>query len=377
MSHKAKKNVTLLVHTASDWTRLLLKGVASYVSEASDPWDVFLEPRGFHEQLSLPANRQHDGAILRLTHPELHDAIVQQNIPAVNVSWLGEHSLAIPKVISDERACAALSVDHLIEKGFVGFGFFGPNPNMGYSDAISSECNTLATGECSTFPQTAGKVATNESVARWIQGIPKPAGIVTWNAIASKRVMDACTQLGLHIPHDVGIVCIEHDHLMASMSAIPLTSIDQDPANVGYEAARLLDSLLNGGKPPEVPVRIRPQGIICRQSTETATNEDELVRQALQFINDNFSRPIRVADISTKLDLSRRQLEHRFRHAINSTPANEIRRIRLANVKRLLVETSLGLDKIAVMSGYDYTEVMTRAFKQAFSQTPGEYRKTH
>lgn len=377
MDNKSRKHVTLLVHTASEFTRLLLKGVSAYISEAADPWDVFLEPRGVHEQLSLPQNRKHDGVILRLTHPELQESVKKSHIPAVNVSWLGKHSTAIPKVISDEKACAEVSVRHLVEKGFIAFGYFGPNPNMDYSDAIATECNRVAPGECSVFPQTSDQAVSDEDVVQWVQGLPKPAGIVTWNASASKRVMDACFRLGLHIPHDVGIVCIEHDNLLASMSSIPLTNIDQDPAVVGYEAAKLLDSLMHGAAPPADPVLIRPQGIICRQSTETATNEDKLVREALQFISENFARPIRVADIAKELDISRRQLEHRFRHAIDSTPANEIRRIRLSNVKRLLLETSLGLDKIALNSGYDYTEVMTRAFKQAFGQTPGEYRKTH
>ena len=200
-------------------------------------------------------------------------------------------------------------------------------------------------------------------------------GIVAWNAAESKRILDATMELGLHVPHDVGIVCIEHDHLIASMSQTPLTSIDQDPLTVGYEAARLLESLMQGGDSPDEPILVRPQGVIARQSTVTATTSDAVVRSALEFIQSNFAKPIRVGDICAKLNVSRRQLEHRFRQAINSTPANEIRKTRLANVKRLLVETSLGLDKIAVMSGYDYSEVMTRAFKKEFGNTPGEFRK--
>ena len=156
------------------------------------------------------------------------------------------------------------------------------------------------------------------------------------------------------------------------MCETPLTSIDQDPLSVGYEAARLLDSLIHGGKSPDEPILVRPQGIIRRQSTEAARTEDPVVAAALKFIQESYSRPIRVGDVCEKLDISRRQLEHRFRDAIQSTPAGEIRRTRLANVKRLLVETSLSLDKIALMCGYDYTEVMTRAFKQAFGKTPGE-----
>ncbi len=372
---QGRRRVALLVHTASDWTRMVLKGVSSFVREASEAWNVFLEPRGFHEKLYLPKNFRGDGVILRMTHDGLRHSVMRRKLPAVNVSWLGRHSLAIPKVVSDERGCAEMGVCHLREKGYEHIAYLGPDPCLDYSDTIQRECQRVA-AECASFVPKQPQATRERDVGKWLKKLPKPVGILAWNATASKRILDACIDLGLHVPHDVGIVCIEHDHLMTSMSATPLTSLDQDPLMVGYEAARLLHSLMNGGAPPDEPILIRPQGVICRQSTETATTSDEIVRAALQFIQENFARPIRVGDLCAKLDISRRQLEHRFRLAIDSTPANEIRRARLAHVKRLLVETSLSLEKIAVMSGYDYAEVMTRAFKQSFGNTPGEFRKS-
>ena len=370
------RKVALLVHTANDWTRMVLKGIASYAREASDSWNVFLEPRGFHEKLSLPKKWQGDGVILRLTHAGLQQAVMRRKLPAVNVSWLGRHSETIPKVVSDERGCAEVGVRHLRDKGYSNIAFVGPSSELDYRDTIDRECQRLAGVDYRSLPQTDARRSGVKSIVEWLKQLPTPLGILAWNTAASKSVLDACTELGLHVPHDVGIVCIEHDHLMASMSDTPLTSIDQDPLSVGYEAARLLDSMMNGARSPDEPILIRPQGVVCRQSTEAAKTEDEVVKAALQYIKENYTRPIRVGDICAILDVSRRQLEHRFRLAINSTPANEIRMARLTNVKRLLVETSFSLDKIAVLSGYDYSEVMTRAFKQKFGYTPGEFRKS-
>lgn len=355
---------------------MLLRGVSSYVREASEPWNVFLEPRGFHEKLAIPRKGKLDGVILRLTHASLEQSVVRRGVPAVNVSWLNKHSAQIPKVVSDERGCADLAIHHLRDMGYEHTAFVGPSVELQYSDTILRECQRLAGDQLAAFSLSTSSTAGETKLGKWLKNVPKPAGVLAWNAAASKRVLDQCIELDLHVPHEVGIVCIEHDHLIMAMCETPLTSIDQDPLSVGYEAARLLDSLMNGGSPPDEPILVRPQGIIRRQSTEAATTQDEIVRNALQFIQATYAKPIRVGDICEHLEISRRQLEHRFRQAINSTPANEIRRARLANVKRLLVETSLSLDKIALMSGYDYTEVMTRAFKQAFGTTPGEFRKT-
>lgn len=369
-----RRQVALLVHTASDWTREVLRGVSTYLRDKSAPWNVFLESRGFHERLALPERFHVDGVILRMTHVELEAAVREQGLPAVNVSWLGSHSPQIPKVVSDETGCAELGVRHLREKGYRHIGYVGPSPALSYSDTIQRVCEQRTVAEFHRFPNE--QLGTSDDVTRWLQSIPKPIGIVAWNATASKRVLDACLELQLHVPHDVGIVCIEHDHLIAAMSRTPLTSIDQDPVSVGFEAARLLDSLMDGKAGPEEPRLIYPHGIICRQSTETSTTDDKVVETALHYIRENFSRPIRVDDICARVEVSRRQLEHRFRAAIDSTPANEIRRARLANVRRLLVETPWCIDRIAVMSGYDHPEVMTRAFKQSFGRTPGEYRKS-
>lgn len=371
---EARRRVALLVHTASDWTRMLLKGVSSYLREVDQPWNVFLEPRGFQEKLSLPRQGEFDGVILRLTHPELQQAIERGGLPAVNVSWLGKHSISIPKVVSDERGCAAIGVRHLIDRGYARIAFLGPPPSLDYSDTTLRECQRIVGQHADYF--SVGVAQQKKQFAKWLGAVSKPAGILAWNTSTCKQVLDMCMEHEVHVPHDLGIVCIEHDHLIAAMCETPLTSIDQDPLSVGYAAARLLDELMHGGKSPDEPLLIRPHGIILRQSTEIATTEDSIVAAALEFIQEAYARPIRVGDICEKLDISRRQLEHRFRDSINSTPANEIRRVRLANVKRLLVETSLSLDKIANMSGYDYTEVMTRAFKQVYGKTPSEFRKT-
>lgn len=372
MTYTSRRRVALLVHTASDWTRGVLHGVASFIRERSDPWEVFLEARGFQERLSLPKGFQADGVILRLTHASLNNSVTRRKLPAVNVSWLGKHSSKVPKVVSDERLCAELGVNHLRDRGYNNLAYVGPDVDLAYSDTIRRSFETKAGSLGAAFvPEKKGS-----GFVEWIKKLPKPVGILAWDTATSRRILETCMRTGIHVPIDVGIVCIEHDHLMASMSQTPLTSIDQDPPSVGYEAAKLLESLMNGKASPDEPLLIRPHGLICRQSTDSTMTTDRLVSTALTFIRNNFSKPIRVTDVCEKLDVSRRHLEHRFRVSINSTPAHEIRRIKLENVKRLIVETNLSLEQIAVMCGYDYAEVMTRAFKQAFEMTPGEFRKS-
>ena len=171
-SRSSPRRVALLVHTASDWTRLLLKGVSSYIREAPEPWNVFLEPRGFHEKLSLPRKVELDGVILRLTHPDLGEAIQSHQIPAVNVSWLGKHTSEIPKVASDERGCASTGIGHLRDRGYEQIAFLGPPPKSGYSDTVLRECQRLVGSELVEF-YLGESAARAKKFAKWLQEVPQ------------------------------------------------------------------------------------------------------------------------------------------------------------------------------------------------------------
>ena len=183
--------------------------------------------------------------------------------------------------------------------------------------------------------------------------------------------------LGLRIPHDVAIICIEQDQLASSLAPTPLSFIDQDPIRVGYEAARLLDQLMSGSSVQETPKLVPPVGVVERRSTQIDLVDDELVARAVEFIHNHLGMPLQVSDLQRHLSVSRRQLEIRFKKSLGCSPGAKIRRTRLAHVKRLLKETDLPMAKVAELSGFEYTEVMMRSFKREFRFTPGDFRKIH
>jgi LacI family transcriptional regulator len=73
--------------------------------------------------------------------------------------------------------------------------------------------------------------------------------------------------------------------------------------------------------------------------------------------------------------LSRRALEICFRETLGRSPAAEIRRVRLERARRLLAEQDLPLSEVAVRSGFDSVEVLTRTFRRTYQQTPTAYRR--
>jgi len=72
---------------------------------------------------------------------------------------------------------------------------------------------------------------------------------------------------------------------------------------------------------------------------------------------------------------SRSQLEKRFRQCIGRSPQAEIRRVQMARVKELLVETDFPLKTIASMTGFEHPEYLSVVFKRLTGDSPGQFRK--
>ena len=67
----------------------------------------------------------------------------------------------------------------------------------------------------------------------------------------------------------------------------------------------------------------------------------------------------------------------RFVSAIGKTPHAMISMIRLTRVQELLQQTDLSVDAIAQKAGFQHVEYMSVAFRKAFGQPPGRYRRQH
>ncbi len=381
---RPRRRVALLVHTASDWIRQILRGIAMF-AHASGDWDFQIEPRGLYERLALPKGWHGDGVILRLTHPGLRTAIRRASIPAVNVSWLGSHHVDVPKVVSDEAACGRLGAEHLLETGFRDFGYVGPRPEQGYSDLLQREFSQRieqANFACQVMYVSGGKDQVGRSDRRselmsLLRSLSRPAGLLVWDSETGRELTVACRAMNLRVPEDVAILCVEHDPLMSSLAPTPLSNINQAPVQVGFKAAELLDRMMSGEPAPRAPVQVSPLGVVHRQSTDTSTVDDDLVGAAVMYIRQHFHQPIQVVDLQERFDVSRRMLEHRFMKTLGRTPAAEIRRTRIERVKRLLVETNLSLTDIAYQCGFNHPEVLMRSFKRLTGISAGAFRKAH
>jgi AraC-like DNA-binding protein len=101
-----------------------------------------------------------------------------------------------------------------------------------------------------------------------------------------------------------------------------------------------------------------------------------LVRRVLDFIEANFARDIRVADIARAANLSPHHLGRGFRHATGQSLWQHVRARRAACARSLIDNRPFTtLAEIAALSGFESYSQFIAAFRKLHGLTPGDYRR--
>lgn len=100
----------------------------------------------------------------------------------------------------------------------------------------------------------------------------------------------------------------------------------------------------------------------------------DVVVVAAEFIEANYDRPIRLADLAWETQLSVSRIAHLFRQDRGMSPMQYVTHVRLAHAKRLLTTTDLELQRVADMVGFRSPAYFGRVFKKRLGVSPGRYR---
>jgi AraC-like DNA-binding protein/quercetin dioxygenase-like cupin family protein len=96
---------------------------------------------------------------------------------------------------------------------------------------------------------------------------------------------------------------------------------------------------------------------------------------AVQFIDDNFRRPITLEIVADRVQISSRQLQRIFREQSGITFSEFVETVRLRHVCQDLLQSGLTLDRIASMNGFSSSNYLHQVFKKAHGITPMKYRE--
>lgn len=379
MSKHSVPHVTVLVPTSSGWGRQLLRGVHQYAC-IHGPWDIWFEERGEDELQRLRPSRLGDGVIAQIATPGMARHLLGADVPIVNISSARLPGVNVPRVSKDLAAAGRMAMIHLTERGFRNFAYCAFPRSYFIEDHRKAFLDALATAGhgCSVFcmhrKMSRNWQARQAHLASWLQGLPKPLGVFTWDIVAGRAVIDAAKSVGFDVPDKVAVLAGDDDDLICETSHPPLSGIPFPAAQLGHEAASLLAVMMNGWRPKKTMNLVKPNEIIVRQSTDILAIEDPDLLGAIRFIRDHCGDTIQVKDVVNSVAISRRSLEYRFHQLLGRTIAAEIRRVHIAQARRLLAQSEMSIDKVATASGFGSPEYMSCVFKADVGLTPLKYR---
>jgi LacI family transcriptional regulator, galactose operon repressor len=144
---------------------------------------------------------------------------------------------------------------------------------------------------------------------------------------------------------------------------------------IGYEAAVLLEKLMNGGRAPSKPIEVAPRGVVTRRSTDVLASEDDAVNRAVRYIRERGCSPdLRVDDVLAHVRLSRPLLQQRMKRVLGRTIHQEIVRVRINAARELLLLPEVTIKQIAHRTGFSTVQHLTNTFRTAVGETPARYR---
>jgi LacI family transcriptional regulator len=96
--------------------------------------------------------------------------------------------------------------------------------------------------------------------------------------------------------------------------------------------------------------------------------------EALRLIREEACDGLNVQELLDRLDVSPSTLERRFKSGLGRSPKEEIQRVRVERIKKLLTETDHTLPEIAELTGFKTPAQLNVAFKAITGCPPGEFR---
>lgn len=104
--------------------------------------------------------------------------------------------------------------------------------------------------------------------------------------------------------------------------------------------------------------------------------ENQIVNNAIKFIEENYFLDIDVKDISSSVHLSYSHLARLFKEHTGDTVNHHLNKIRLTKAQRLIKCSDMSITQIAREVGYNNDHYFCTAFKKFYGVTPGRYRQS-
>jgi LacI family transcriptional regulator len=372
------RRVLLIGDAAYGYNRRVFSGVGHYSRfvrnwsfRTFSPWEIDLIRR-------LIVNWRPTGAIacMRMLDQQCYNLMTEHQIPVVLADAV-DRSVQCPQVYTDGSAVAELFADYLSERGIRSFGYVG---GAGLQDARQAEALHAAVADRGfPFACFSGEIRSEsdprKEFHRWLRARPHPTGLLCSLDWVGWHVISECIEAGFHVPDEFAVMGAADDQPWCDLAPVPLSSVAIAAEKIGYQAAAILDRTMAGKPVSNEPVILPPVGVVARRSTDIIAAEDPDIADVLRYMHDHATEGCSIKQLLRAVPMDRRRLERWFRQNLKRSPLEEMHRLRIAHIKKLLAETEESMEEISRRSGFISSKLLSRAFRRETGSTPLQYRR--
>ena len=109
--------------------------------------------------------------------------------------------------------------------------------------------------------------------------------------------------------------------------------------------------------------------------TQSSNDYYGYIYRILGYVNDNYKNVITTTELAEFTGLSPDYMSRKFKQALGMSPAEYVRRFRIARAMEMLCTTDLPISEIAAETGFSDISLFSRVFKQAVGLPPAAYRR--
>ena len=370
-------------------------GIARYARKAG--WIMSKVTPGMEQRLR---DWKPDGIICQL-HPSAApfvDAVRSLLVPTVDMSHFVPE-MNVPRVRKDSYGIGRMAAAHFLDRGFSHFCYIGllreTAWNMsyyhGYKDAVTAagfSVQPLFLDDPTTARNAPQGLTdrvwmmddTSTACQHWFGDIMsdmlKPVGVFAWNFNYCIDLVEGCLKAGILIPEQISVVTTGTRAIECEFASVPLSCITPDYETQGFEAAAVLDRMMQGSPITPDTWFISPKDLIVRESSDIYAVDHLDTARVIRYVMRNLIRKgLSASDVMRETGVSQWKLYHVIPTHLGCPIAMYIEKERLKLAGSLMRSTSRSLTDIAEQSGFTDLKHFRRTVKRLTGLPPREYRQ--
>lgn len=382
------RKIAILCTGTVPWVARFQDGFRSYAQKHAE-WHIFgFPPPLFGSGESVLTLRslsgwKGDGIIISSNDINELRYAKSIDIPVLNLGGGLPSNHGIPRIMLDHYAAGRMAAEHMIDRGLSNLAFFGWK-NQWYSQERCHGFQDYAAesgASCKILLRPTEEDAAltwSDRIAiltEWLSSLPLPCGIFAVQDYRAQLLIEACHEAGLKVPSDIAVIGMDNDETICEHSIPKLSSMTRNAFLLGYEAASVLDLMMQGQSIPSKEILIAPSEIVIRESSDMMYSSDPLVSEAIKYMREHLRKSFNIIEVADHVGVSKRTLETRFSKSIKRSPHQCLTKLRVYKAQKLIKQNpKKTFETLSAECGFGTSMTFYTAFQRITGETPASFR---